>query len=145
MSGAVFLFPQFSVLVLNKPLVRGSCAARGRFFSRTPTFSFNKPLVRGSCVARGRTFSQKSDFVEEATCPAYLRCMGQNFFLRNRSFWKKPLVQGSCAAWGRTVSQKSVFSGRSHLSRAAALPGAELFYQKSVFLEDATCPGALGA
>ena len=102
-----------------------------------------KPIVPGSFAARGRTLSRKFTFFEEATCPGQLRCLGQNF------------------------SQKIDFVRRSHLSRAASLPGAELFPENLLclkkplvlgsfaawgrcffsenrsFFEEATCPGQL--
>ena len=55
---------------------------------------------------------------------------------------KKPRVPGSFAAWGKT-SRKSTIFLRSHLSRAASLPGAELFPEDRLFFEEATCPGQL--
>ena len=75
-------------------------------------FFLKKPLVPGSFAAWSRTFGRKLICVfEEATCPGQLRCLGQNFFLKNVFFLlNKPLVLGSFAAWGRTVSQKMTFS-----------------------------------
>ena len=53
----------------------------------------------------------------------------------------EPLVLGSFAAWGRIVSQNDFFL-TNHLSRAASLPGAELFLKKCFFWGgQATCPG----
>ena len=121
---------------LNKPLVRGSCAAWGRTCSQKMLFFLNKPLVLGSFAARSRTFSLKQLCVffvanhlsraaslpgaelfqkqtifsfEEATCPGQLRCLGQNCLSKNELFLSKPLVPGSFAAWGRIVSQESIF------------------------------------
>ena len=81
-------------------------------------FFSKKPLVRGSFAAWGR-------------------CFLENIFL------KKPLVPGSFAAWGRTFSRKSHFFIRSHLSRAASLPGAKLLTENCFFFEEGTCPGQL--
>ena len=109
-------------------------------------FFYKKQLVLASFAAWGITFGRKSIVFEEATCPGQLRCLGQMFFpgdllflkkplvpgsfaARGRCFTenlfvlKKPLVPGSFAAWGRTFSRKST---RSHVPRAASLPGAEL-------------------
>ena len=73
-------------------------------------FLATEPLVRGSCAARGRTSTQKYDlFYEEATCPGQLRCLGQNFFQKIVFLLKKPLVPGRFAAWGRTFLKKRTF------------------------------------
>ena len=83
-----------------KPLWR----AWGRTVLKKLTSFLNKPLVPGSFAARGRTCSQNMTFFEEATCPRQLRCLGQNFFLKMTVFLNKPLVPGSFAAWDRTCS-----------------------------------------
>ena len=139
-----FFFPEMSFFCLEETTCPGQLRCMGQFFSPEICFFWKKPLVWGSFAAWGRTFSQKSDFLN------------------------KPLVWGSCAAWGRTCSQKSdPFLSTRNLSRAASLPGAELFFQKidiffsyaicpvpplslgqnfsrkSIFFEEATCPGTL--
>ena len=67
--------------------------------------------------------------------------LGRAFF--HIFFWKKPLVLGSFAAWGRTSYRIFTCLGKSHLSRAASLPGAELFPEIQFGGEEATCPGQL--
>ena len=76
------LFSDIRLFFLNKPLVWGSCAARGRTFAQKYAFFWKKPLVRGSCAAWGRTVPQE--------------CV---------LFWKQPLAWGSCAASGRFFSR----------------------------------------
>ena len=102
-----------NVFSLNRPLVPGSSAAWGRTFSQNQTFLLNKPLVPGSFAAWGGTFAQFF-FCEQATCPGQLRCLGQNCFFFFFFFFSK----------------YHFFFGTSHLSRAASLPGAELFLKK---------------
>ena len=54
-------------------------------------------------------------------------------------FATDPLVWGSCAAWGKTCfPETSNVFGRSHLSGAASLPGADV-YQKFDFPEEGSC------
>ena len=58
----------------------GSFAAWSRTFFQKFVFFLKKPLVQGSCAARGRTVIQKSDVCfEEATCLGQLRCQRQIF------------------------------------------------------------------
>ena len=102
-------------------------------------------MSRAASLPGAELFLRNPTFLEEATCPRQLRCLGQNFFSEIRLFLKKPLVPGSFAAWGRTFSQKSDFFGRSHLSRAASLPGAELFLRNPTFLKKPLVPGSFAA
>ena len=81
LPGAEFLL--INQIFLNKPLVRGNCAAWGSFFLKNLTL-----------------------FCEQATCLGQLRCQGQDFFQKSDFFLKKPLVQGNCAA-GDSFFQKS--------------------------------------
>ena len=56
----------------------------GNFFQKVDFF-LKKPLVWGSFAAGGRCFFQKFDsFLEEATSPGQLRCLGQNCFFKIR-------------------------------------------------------------
>ena len=41
---------------------------------------FTKPLAPGSFAAWGRIVGRNLTFLEEATCPGQLRCLGQNLF-----------------------------------------------------------------
>ena len=114
-----------NLILLKKPLAPGGFAARAvcfflqicsgeSHFSGATSLpgaelflgnqtSLNKPLSRQR-RCRGEIFSQISDcFFEQATRLGQLRCLGQNCFSKIRFFLT------------------------SHLSRAAALPGAELF------------------
>ena len=133
----------------KKPLVPGSFAAWGRTLGRKLTF-LRKPLVLGSFAAWGRTSFQKIDLTfsrnrplsDKATCPGQLRCLGQNFFSRNRFFLKMPLVPGSFAAWGRTFSRKSTFLNKPLVPGSEAAWG-RTFSRKLTFFEEATCPGQL--
>ena len=45
--------------------------------------------------------------------------------------------------WGRTCSQKIVFFLTNHFTRAASLPGAELFSKCDHSFEESTCRGQL--
>ena len=126
----------------------------------------NKPLVPGSFAAWGRTFSQKLIFLEQATCPGQLRCLGQNLFSKydlfltnhvsraasppgaelfpgNLLFLKKPLVPGSFAAWGRTFSSKSTFVLKKPRVRGSSAAWGRVFSINFIFFEEATCPGQL--
>ena len=101
---------------------RGGCASPhppafpGGSVPRTPQKALRAlgcsccSLSHDRATCPGRTFLRNPTFLEEATCPRQLRCLGQNFFSEVRLFVSKPLVRGSFAAWGRTVSQKSDFS-----------------------------------
>ena len=73
-------------------------------------FFVEQATCPGQLRCLGHIFSEISMFFEETTYLGQLRCLGQNFFSEIRLFGKKPLVRGSCAAWGRTFSHKSVFS-----------------------------------
>ena len=84
------------ILFLNKPLVRGNCAAWGRTISQKSEF-FDTPLVRAAALPGAELDWKHQTFFEETTCPGQLRCLGQNF-LSESVFLKNPLVQGSCAA-----------------------------------------------
>ena len=102
---------------LKKPFVPGSFAAWGRL---KKLLFLNKPLVLGSFAAWGRTSSPKNYFFEQATCPGQLRCLGQ------------------------TSLKRTTFL-TSHLSRAAPLPGAELFSKNDVFMKKPLVPGSFAA
>ena len=94
----------------------------GAELSAENDFFLKKPLVPGSFAAWGRTFCRKLTFFEEATCPRQLRCLGQNF-----------------------LSKLRLFFGRSHLSRAASLPGADLFPENHFFYKKQLVPGSFAA
>ena len=102
-----------------------------------------KPLVPGSFAARGRTFGRKSFFVEEASCPGQLRCLGQDFFSKYDIVFEQTTCPRQLRCLGQNCFQKiDFFFIRSHLSRAAPLPGVDVFPQ-IIFFEEATCPRQL--
>ena len=106
----------------------GAVALPGADFLSEICLFMKNPLVKAAALPGAELFLRNLSFLEEATCPGQLRCLGQNFFSEISLVWKKPLVWGSCAAWGRTVSQKPVFwGGSNHLSGAASLPVLLLF------------------
>ena len=105
---------------------------------------------------------------DRPTCPGQLRCLGQNFFSEIRLFIEQATCPGQLRCLAQNCFQKFIFFGRSNLSGAASLPGAELFteiqflfWKKPLvrgnfaawgrtfflkmcfFLEQATCPGQL--
>ena len=102
-------------------------------------------------------------YVEEATCPGRLRCLGQNFFSKFGLFLNKPHVPGSFAAWGRTFSQKMTFVeqafaawGRTFFSKYDSFlnkplsPGSfatwgRTFFSKNVFVNKPLVPGSFAA
>ena len=95
----------------------GGCAPlhRPAFWGAPPPGPPKKALRALGC--NGLSLSR-----DRTTCP------GQNCFQEIRRSLKKPLVWGgSFAAWGRTGSRRFTFFRTSYLSRAASLPGAELF------------------
>ena len=93
---------------------RGGCAP-----PHPPAFRGSPPPGPPKKALRALGCSDWSLSRDRATCPGHLRCLGQIF------------------------SQKSYFFGRTHLSRAASLPGVELFLKSPTFFEEATCPGQL--
>ena len=144
------LFLKNFVFFWTNHLSRAASLPGAELFIKNRCFFWTSHLSRAASLPGAELFLRNRTFVEEATCPGQLRCLGQKFFSEIRLL-KKPLVPGSFAAWGRTFSQKSTFFEeatcpgqlrcpgqnffseiglfflRSHLSRAASLPGAELF------------------
>ena len=113
MSGAASLpgaelFPE-NRLFVEETTCPGQLRCLGQNCFQKIDFSLKKQLVPGSFAAWGRTFSRISTFLEEATCPKQLRCLGQNF------------------------SSISCFLKKNNLSRAASLPGPELFQKIHFF------------
>ena len=91
----------------------------------------------------GADFFLKCDlFLEEATCPGQLRCLGQ-IFLHKCNFFGKSHLSRAASLPGAELLPEIRFFGRSHLSWAASLPGAELFTACSFFRERTTYPGQL--
>ena len=83
----------------------GAAALPGaELFLRIPTFFLEQATCPGQLRCLGQMcFLRIPTFFEQATCPGQLRCLGQNFFLRN-VFLNNPVVPGNFAAWGRVVS-----------------------------------------
>ena len=119
-------FSQKSDVFLNEPLVLGSFAAWGRFFSKH-YFVLNKPRVPGSFAAWGRTVSRNMTyfsrshlsratslpgaepfliFFEQATCPRQLRCLGQNFFSKLGLFFEQTTCPGQLRCLGQNFFLK---------------------------------------
>ena len=90
-------------------------------------------MSQAASLPGAELFLRNRFFVEQATCLGQLRCLGQNFLLK-MTFLNTPLVTGSFAAWGRTSLKECCVFWTSPLSRAASLPGAELFLKKDFFL-----------
>ena len=120
------------------------CLGQNLFFWEICVFFLTSHLSRAASLPGAElVLKHLTFFSEQTTCPGQLRCLGQNFSQQIYFFMNKPLVPGSFAAWGRTCSQKSNCFLTSHLSRAASLPGAELFLRNRTFFKQATCPGQL--
>ena len=107
------------IVFLNKPLVRGSCAAWGKLFLRNQYFSEDATCLGQLRCLGQNSFSEISLSFEEPTCPGQLRCLGQNFSQKSVFLLKNPLVRGSCAARDRTSSQKSAFLLKNPLVRGS--------------------------
>ena len=115
---------------------------------RKSIYFFKKPLDPGSFAAWGRTFfSDIGLFLEEATCPGQLRCLGQNFWQEFVFSFEEATCPGQLRCLGQNfLTENRLIFSRSHLFRAASLPGAELFSQKSdFFLKKPLVPGSFAA
>ena len=113
-------------------------------FPENYVFFYKKPLVLGSFVAWRRTFSRKSIFLQEATCPGQLRCLGRNFFSEIRRVFEEATCPGQLRCLGAEFfSEKSDVFLKKQLVPGSFAAWGRTFFQKSDFFEDATCPWQL--
>ena len=104
---------------------------------------YKKPLVLGSFAAWGSFFSRKATFFEAATCPGQRRCLGQSFF-QKIIFLKKPFVPGSFAVWGRTFPEIDIlFEEAACLGQLRCL--GQILFQTIFFLKKPRVPGSFAA
>ena len=90
-------------------------------------------------------FSEIGLFFEPATCPGQLRCLGQNCFSKTVFFWNSHLSRAASLPGADLFLKNPTFFGRSHLSRATSLPGADVFQTpliRSNLSRAASLPGA---
>ena len=96
-----------------------------RFAAAVGRFYLTEALDQDSCAAGAELLPRNPTVLGETTCSGQLRCGG---------------VGGG---GGTALFLRDRFFGRNHLCRAAALPGAALYSETFVFLEETTCPGQL--
>ena len=101
------------------------------FFSRKSTF-LRDHLSRAASLPGAELLAETYVFLNKPLVLSSFAAWGKTFLSKNCVFLNRPLVLGSSVAWGRTFPQNQTFFRTSHLSRAASLPGAELFL-KNVF------------
>ena len=104
----MFFLKKLTFLCRNHLSVAAALPGAELFLSNQPFLE--EATCPGQLRCLGQMFSEISMFFEEAICLGQLRYLGQDVFSEICLFGKKPLVPCNCAAWGRTFLRNQFVS-----------------------------------